>query len=305
MTRGFVDTGRFEPDLRRRVRPRRRGDLRGELRRPRRIAGGPIEDVEDFPQRRRRHRRAAVPGVLAAQPRRRRPRAARRSGASTCARSNRAAPSAFVMENVPELLRSDGVRRRSRRGRASSASRRRGDDPQRRRLRRAAAPPARDRRSASRRRRFAWPDADALRPGRAAARAAGRGGRSATPSRACRCKPDGEDWHSRRNPRPTSVRRYKAVPRDGGDRFADAAQPRPRGPRRPRPACWRNKPTGTTDVFGRLWWDRPAFTIRTEFYKPEKGRYLHPSAHRPITVREAARCMSFPDDFVLPDAISR
>ncbi len=64
------------------------------------------------------------------------------------------------------------------------------------------------------------------------------------------------------------------------------------------PRCWREKPTGTTDVFGRLWWDRPAYTIRTEFYKPEKGRYLHPSAHRPITVREAARCMSFPDDFV-------
>ncbi|HEX4752074.1 MAG TPA: DNA cytosine methyltransferase, partial [Solirubrobacterales bacterium] len=46
---------------------------------------------------------------------------------------------------------------------------------------------------------------------------------------------------------------------------------------------------------------RPALTIRTEFYKPEKGRYLHPSAHRPITVREAARLMSFPDDFVLPE----
>jgi DNA (cytosine-5)-methyltransferase 1 len=53
-------------------------------------------------------------------------------------------------------------------------------------------------------------------------------------------------------------------------------------------------------VFGRLWWDRPAYTIRTEFYKPEKGRYLHPSAHRPITVREAARCMGFADDFVFP-----
>jgi DNA (cytosine-5)-methyltransferase 1 len=66
------------------------------------------------------------------------------------------------------------------------------------------------------------------------------------------------------------------------------------------PSCWRNKPSGTTDVFGRLWWDQPTLTIRTEFYKPEKGRYLHPSAHRPITVREAARCMSFPDDFVLP-----
>lgn len=42
----------------------------------------------------------------------------------------------------------------------------------------------------------------------------------------------------------------------------------------PVPRCWRNKPTGTTDVFRRLWWDEPAFTIRTELYKPEKGRYL-------------------------------
>ena len=53
-------------------------------------------------------------------------------------------------------------------------------------------------------------------------------------------------------------------------------------------------------MFGRMWWDRPAPTIRTEFFKPEKGRYLHPEAHRPITVREAARLQSFPDDFVFP-----
>lgn len=38
-------------------------------------------------------------------------------------------------------------------------------------------------------------------------------------------------------------------------------------------------------------------TIRTEFFKPEKGRYLHPVQHRPITHREAARLMGFPDDF--------
>ncbi len=34
-----------------------------------------------------------------------------------------------------------------------------------------------------------------------------------------------------------------------------------------------------------------------EFFKPEKGRYLHPEQHRPITHREAARLQSFPDDF--------
>jgi DNA (cytosine-5)-methyltransferase 1 len=104
--------------------------------------------------------------------------------------------------------------------------------------------------------------------------------------------PDETNWHIGRNPRPSSVERYKAVP-EGGNRFDLAAN-------RPDllPDCWRNKPTGTTDVFGRLWWDRPSLTIRTEFFKPEKGRFLHPEAHRPITHREAARLQTFPDDFV-------
>jgi DNA (cytosine-5)-methyltransferase 1 len=63
------------------------------------------------------------------------------------------------------------------------------------------------------------------------------------------------------------------------------------------PQCWIRKTSGGTDLFGRLWWNRPAFTIRTEFFKPEKGRYLHPVQHRPITHREAARLQGFPDTF--------
>ncbi len=107
--------------------------------------------------------------------------------------------------------------------------------------------------------------------------------------------PTGENWHNPRNPKPMSLERYRTIPEEGEGRFDLAA-------RRPdiTPDCWLRKKTGSTDVFGRLWWDRPAFTIRTEFYKPEKGRYLHPSEHRPITVREAARCQGFPDDFVFP-----
>lgn len=117
-------------------------------------------------------------------------------------------------------------------------------------------------------------------------------------------KPNGRNRHSARNPRPESIRRYRAVPRDGGDRFQMQQNLDRAGLGHLVPNCWRNKPTGTTDVFGRLWWDRPALTIRTEFFKPEKGRYLHPSAHRPITLREAARCMSFQDDFRFPDSQS-
>jgi DNA (cytosine-5)-methyltransferase 1 len=89
-----------------------------------------------------------------------------------------------------------------------------------------------------------------------------------------------------------SQARFEAIPDEGMNRY-DLERNAPHL----MPRCWLEWRTGGTDLFGRLWWDRPAYTIRTEFYKPEKGRYLHPSEHRPITHREAARLQSFPDDF--------
>ena len=97
--------------------------------------------------------------------------------------------------------------------------------------------------------------------------------------------------HFGRNPTAKSLARYRAVP-PGGNRF-DLQRNAPDIT----PACWIRKTSGGTDLFGRLWWDRPSVTIRTEFFKPEKGRYLHPTEDRPITHREAARLMGFPDDF--------
>ena len=101
-----------------------------------------------------------------------------------------------------------------------------------------------------------------------------------------------QDLHIRRNPTAKSLERYRTIP-PGGNRF-DLMRERPDIT----PDCWLNKPTGTTDVMGRMWWDRPSPTIRTEFYKPEKGRYLHPVLDRPITHREAARIQTFPDNFI-------
>lgn len=101
------------------------------------------------------------------------------------------------------------------------------------------------------------------------------------------------DLHFGRTPTELSRKRYRAIPEEGMNRF-DLQRIAPELT----PACWKRKTSGGTDLFGRLWWDRPAVTMRTEFYKPEKGRYLHPSSHRPITHREAARFQSFPDDFV-------
>lgn len=61
--------------------------------------------------------------------------------------------------------------------------------------------------------------------------------------------------------------------------------------------CWRNNPHSAGDVMGRLEWEKPSVTIRTEFFKPEKGRFLHPTQHRTITHWEAARLQGFPDDY--------
>lgn len=107
-----------------------------------------------------------------------------------------------------------------------------------------------------------------------------------------RVEPAPLDLHFGRTPTETSLKRYKAIPKEGMNRF-DLQ----RMAYSLTPACWIRKKTGGTDLFGRLWWDRPAFTIRTEFFKPEKGRYLHPVQHRPITHREAARFQGFPDTF--------
>lgn len=98
--------------------------------------------------------------------------------------------------------------------------------------------------------------------------------------------------HFGRTPLPSSLERYRAIP-PGGNRF-DLQRNRPDLT----PRCWAQKPTGTTDVMGRLWWERPSVTIRTEFFKPEKGRYLHPEADRVISHREAARLQGFPDSYV-------
>lgn len=101
-------------------------------------------------------------------------------------------------------------------------------------------------------------------------------------------QPTGQDLHWGRNPTPKSLQRYGHIP-PGGNRW-DL-------PLNLMPDCWKRKTEGGTDLFGRLWWDRPSVTIRTEFFKPEKGRYLHPDQDRPITHREAARIQGFPDDF--------
>ncbi|WOP19306.1 DNA cytosine methyltransferase [Raineyella sp. LH-20] len=85
-----------------------------------------------------------------------------------------------------------------------------------------------------------------------------------------------------------SLRRFAAIPRDGS-RFNlpdELLSP-----------CWRKHRTGAGDVMGRMHLDKPSVTIRTEFFKPEKGRYLHPTENRVITHYEAALIQGFPENY--------
>ncbi|MBT2449368.1 DNA cytosine methyltransferase [Streptomyces sp. ISL-43] len=106
-----------------------------------------------------------------------------------------------------------------------------------------------------------------------------------------------KDLHLGRTPTDLSLLRYAHVP-PGGGRF--------NLPEELLPNCWKKKTSGTTDVMGRMQWNEPSLTIRTEFFKPEKGQYLHPQwesgkngyrVDRPITHREAALLQTFPDNF--------
>jgi DNA (cytosine-5)-methyltransferase 1 len=97
-----------------------------------------------------------------------------------------------------------------------------------------------------------------------------------------------DELHVTRNYEDMSLRRFAAIG-PGGNRF-DL-------PDDLKPECWRKHTTGSADVMGRLSWDRPSVTIRTEFFKPEKGRYLHPTEPRALTHLEATRIQGFRDDY--------
>lgn len=76
------------------------------------------------------------------------------------------------------------------------------------------------------------------------------------------------------------------VPKDGGNR-----------PPHVGPACL-DKVKGFSDVYGRLFWDKPAITITKTSRNPACGRFCHPIEDRGLTLREVARLQGFPDSFV-------
>lgn len=106
------------------------------------------------------------------------------------------------------------------------------------------------------------------------------------------------ELHIGRNPTAMSLARYAAI-KPGGNRHDLRGEYRTIDGESVylSTEAWDRHNTGAGDVMGRLRRGEPAVTIRTEFYKPEKGRYLHPTKDRPLTHLEAALIQGFPMDY--------
>lgn len=79
------------------------------------------------------------------------------------------------------------------------------------------------------------------------------------------------------------------IPKDGGSRISL--------PKKYWLECHKRYPGGFKDVYGRLSWNDVSSTITGGCVSPSKGRFLHPSQNRSITLREAALLQTFPSNY--------
>ena len=101
---------------------------------------------------------------------------------------------------------------------------------------------------------------------------------------------DNDPLHNLGEQRSERVRRLiKAIPKDGGSRTALSPGLTLK--------C-HEKQDGFYDVYGRMKWDDVSPTITGGCINPSKGRFLHPTEDRAITLREAALLQSFPPGYV-------
>jgi DNA (cytosine-5)-methyltransferase 1 len=105
---------------------------------------------------------------------------------------------------------------------------------------------------------------------------------------------------------PVNRRRLAAIPHDGGG-WADLVGHPDAGalltPAMRRRADLRDFGSHP-DVYGRLWWDRPAVTIKRECGHIGNGRYAHPEQDRLCTVREMSILQGFPRDYAFVGSLS-
>lgn len=102
--------------------------------------------------------------------------------------------------------------------------------------------------------------------------------------------PEQVGWHVVRELSPQNVRRMKSA--KPGKSWATI-------PNEARPKCHQNVDGPFfSNVYGRMSWDEVAVTITSGCTTFSKGRFGHPDEDRTISVLEAARIQTFPDDYI-------
>jgi len=87
-----------------------------------------------------------------------------------------------------------------------------------------------------------------------------------------------------------NLQRIRAVPHDGGSR--DSFPPNLIL------ECHKNYPQGFRDVYGRMRWNYPSPTITGGCTNITRGRFVHPTEDRGISLYEAAMLQTFPPNYV-------
>jgi DNA (cytosine-5)-methyltransferase 1 len=100
-----------------------------------------------------------------------------------------------------------------------------------------------------------------------------------------------DELHYTVNHKKSTLDTIRQVPPDGGS-LPDGV-----GPGCLQRALHRNGKKAYEDVYGRLYWDRPAITITSHARNPASGRFVHPEQHRGLSVREAALLQGFPSNY--------
>jgi DNA (cytosine-5)-methyltransferase 1 len=103
--------------------------------------------------------------------------------------------------------------------------------------------------------------------------------------------PNGKMQHEGPTPVGIAAERIRLIPENGDKR--DVLRQAPHLC----PPSWFKMGLQAVDVWGRMRLDTPANTIRCCFQNASKGRYLHPTENRVITLREGARLQGVPDSW--------
>lgn len=98
-------------------------------------------------------------------------------------------------------------------------------------------------------------------------------------------------FHSAKSLSELNILRLENTPEDGGTRLAykdnkELIQ-----------KCYIGHDNSFSDVYGRLYWDRPSPTITTKFLSISNGRFGHPVQNRGLSIREGATLQSFPFNY--------